>query len=78
MFSCVRLKVDELAATDLGDSAVAREAVGACDGPLDALKARAEAATGRERDTDLSLHLAMLDRLVREAEAAVRRHRGAQ
>lgn len=45
---------------------------------MDALEARAVAATGRDRDTTHSLRLALLDRMLREAEAAAREHRAAE
>ncbi|HYW17180.1 MAG TPA: hypothetical protein VE891_13640 [Allosphingosinicella sp.] len=74
---CARLEARPLAASALSESVIAYQAVRACEGGLDFLKAQADNAdSDRERATTTSLRLAYLDRMREEARATVREQRG--
>jgi hypothetical protein len=73
---CVRLKAAPLAATSRSEASIAYEAVRACEPALGELAARAEAASGRERDTLTSLRHSLIERMLMVAEDTVRQQRG--
>lgn len=73
---CVRLKAAPLAATPRTEASIVYEAVRACEPALDELASRAEAASGRERDTLTSLRYSLIERMLTVAEETVRQRRG--